>query len=175
MDYAPHSFPSSLLDHCTRVVFSVASVDHHWKVEAPGHRQLFGEGTPLQVTRRVVVVVVQAAFAHGHSASAEQLRQCIDVARGIELRRIVRVHARRISDEAWICRSDPGRFASLLDGSADADDGRRARITGARDYRVAVAGERCVREVGVAVDEGFHAALARGYFRSIQMSTGPAT
>jgi hypothetical protein len=35
----------------------------------------------------------------------------------------------------------------------DADDRPRARIAGARDYRVAVAGERRVREVGVAVDE----------------------
>ena len=36
---------------------------------------------------------------------------------------------------------------------SDANDGRRARIAGARDYRVAVAGEGRVREVGVAVDE----------------------
>jgi hypothetical protein len=36
---------------------------------------------------------------------------------------------------------------------SDANDGRRARIAGAGDYRVAVAGEGRVREVGVAVDE----------------------
>jgi len=35
----------------------------------------------------------------------------------------------------------------------DADDGSRARVAGAGDYVVAVAGERRVREVGVAVDE----------------------
>ena len=40
-----------------------------------------------------------------------------------------------------------------LERLADADDSRRARSAGAGDYRVAVAGERRVREVGVAVDE----------------------
>lgn len=35
----------------------------------------------------------------------------------------------------------------------DADDCNRARNAGAGDYLVAVAGERRVREVGVAVDE----------------------
>ncbi len=79
-------------------------------------------------------------------------------------------------DEARIRLRDPGRVPRLLDGGADADYCRRARIPGASDYLVAVAVEGLVREVGVAVDEAFHACaeLVRGYLCSIQRSTGPA-
>lgn len=57
----------------------------------------------------------------------------------------------------------------------NADDGNRARIAGAIDYLVAVAGEGRVREVGVAVDEDGRAPVLRGHLRSIQRSTGAAT
>ena len=57
----------------------------------------------------------------------------------------------------------------------DADDRLRARGAGARDYGVAVAGERRVREVGVAVDEDVRAPVFRGHLRSIQSSIGAAT
>jgi hypothetical protein len=46
-----------------------------------------------------------------------------------------------------------GRESRYLERLSDANDGRRARIGGAGDYRVAVAAEGRVREVGVAVDE----------------------
>ena len=58
-----------------------------------------------------------------------------------------REHKTRILRRAF---SRAGRCVERL---ADANDGRRARIAGAGDYRVAVAGEGRVREVGVAVDE----------------------
>ena len=63
----------------------------------------------------------------------------------------------------------------LFERSADADHDIGARFTRAGDYRVAVAVERGVGEVAVAVDEGFHAVAARGYLRSIQSRIGPAT
>ena len=57
----------------------------------------------------------------------------------------------------------------------NADDGSRARVAGAGDYVVAVAVERRVREVGVAVDEDGRAPVLRGHLRSIQRRTGAAT
>jgi hypothetical protein len=57
----------------------------------------------------------------------------------------------------------------------DADDGDRPRNAGAGYYLVAVAGERRVREVGVAVDEDRRASVLRGHLRSIQRRTGAAT
>ena len=55
--------------------------------------------------------------------------------------------------ESRIVRRDLGGNRRRREGLPDADDRERARIAGARDYRVAVAGEGRVREVGVAVDE----------------------
>jgi len=79
-------------------------------------------------------------------------------------------------------KNESGMIRSTLGGSdrrcerfPDADDGPRARDAGARDYRVAIAGERRVREVGVAVDEDGREPVLRGHLRSIQRSTGAAT
>jgi hypothetical protein len=55
--------------------------------------------------------------------------------------------------EPWIVCSVLSRDRRCGERFPDADDRPRARFAGARDYRVAVAGERRVREVGVAVDE----------------------
>jgi hypothetical protein len=84
---------------------------------------------------------------------------------------------------------DPGRreyIAGIFSGRlgsnrgcrkrlTDADDRDRARSSGAGNYLVAVAGERRVREVGVAVDEDRRASVLRGHLRSIQRRTGAAT
>ena len=56
-------------------------------------------------------------------------------------------------NESGIVRRDLGGDSRRRERLPDADDRERARIAGARDYRVAVAGEGRVREVGVAVDE----------------------
>ena len=57
-------------------------------------------------------------------------------------------------------KNESGIFRGTLHGDGRGrqrltytDDGDRARLAGAGDYLVAVAGERRVREVGVAVDE----------------------
>lgn len=77
-------------------------------------------------------------------------------------------------DQTGILLRELFRKSSLLQRSADADERCGASLLCSLDYRVAVAGEGRVREVAVAVDEGFHAAAVRGYLRSIQMSTGAA-
>jgi len=75
-----------------------------------------------------------------------------------------------------LCRC--ARGAEWVVGSAagsNADDGTRARIAGALDYLVAVAVERRIGEVRVAVDEVWNAVVLRGHLRSIQRRTGLAT
>ena len=71
----------------------------------------------------------------------------------IESGRIMRMDTSSREHKAWILRRALGRESRYVERLSDANDGRRARIAGAGDYRVAVAGEGRVREVGVAVDE----------------------
>ena len=109
------------------------------------------------------------------AVAGRQLAQLRNVARRVEIGRVVRMDARGRKDESPVPRGIPGRRCRSREGFADADDRSRARLAGAGDYRVAVAGERRVREVGVAVDEDRRASVRRGHLRSIQRSTGAAT
>lgn len=65
-----------------------------------------------------------------------------------------------------ICRPATGTDADYCAGPSDA---------GPLDYLVAVAVERRVGEVRVAVDEVWNAAVLRGHLRSIHNNTGLAT
>ena len=85
------------------------------------------------------------------------------------------MNASRSEDEARVLGSIAGRVGRGGKRFTDTNYGNRARVAGAGDYRVAVAGERRVREVGVAVDEDRRASVLRGHLRSIQRRTGAAT
>jgi hypothetical protein len=120
-------------------------------------------------------VIVEAAFSNRYGAGVDMSAQERNIARRVELRGVMRVDSCRGEDVSRIvggeARGDSRRSQRL----ADADYTLRARSPGARDYRVAVAGERRVREVGVAVDEDWRAPVWRGHLRSIQSRTGAAT
>ena len=98
-------------------------------------------------------MIVESALPDRDNRTSEKLPESGYVVLCVECASVVRVDAGRREDKARI----PGRVLSgerrYLERLSDADDSRRARIAGAGDYRVAVAGERRVREVGVAVDE----------------------
>jgi len=160
-------------DHGAGVVFSVAGVDDDGFLALFGERELGGEGAALDVARGVVVVIVEAAFTDGRGTALEVGAESVDVG-GLPLRGVVGVNARSPGDEAGVLVGELFGVASLVERGADADECSGAGLLSALDYRVAVAGEGRVREVAVAVDEGFHADAARGYLRSIQRSTGLA-
>ena len=142
-----------LVDHGSRIVLGVTSVDDNRTPHLVSERNLRREGATLSTARRVVVVVVEAALPHRDRAAFEISAKLRYVALDVERRGIVRVNARRSENEARILRGALSGDRGSIDGLADADDRDRTRIAGAGDYRVAVAGERCVREVGVAIDE----------------------
>jgi hypothetical protein len=119
-------------------------------------------------------VVVEPTLTDSHSG-VKKLAQPRDIALLVECCRVVRVDSRRREDKARMLDGDFSRERRYLKRLSDADNSRRARIAGACDYRVAVAGERRVCEVGMAVDEDGRAPVLRGHFRSIQRSTGAAT
>jgi hypothetical protein len=85
-----------------------------------------------------------------------------------------------MEDVSWILRGKGGRITRCADDivgatpRSDADYRAGARVARPLDYLAAVAGERRVGEVRVAVDEGWNADVLRGHFRSIQSSTGAA-
>lgn len=91
------------------------------------------------------------------------------------------MHARRVRDVAGIARCKRGCVArggeNIRFTAARADANNRPGTGEAcpLDYLVAVAGERWVGEVRVAVDEVWNAVVLRGHLRSIQRSTGLAT
>jgi hypothetical protein len=163
-----------LSDEQAGVVLRLPGMNDNWPSHLGGESNLRRKRGALSLARRVVVVVVEAALAD-RDGGLQELAQSRDVTPLIEGCRVVgmdssgRKHKPRIP-----CRVLRGE-RRCLQRLSDADDSRRARIAGARDYRVAVAGERRVCEVGMAVDEdGRTPPVLRGHLRSIQRSTGAA-
>ncbi len=136
-----------------RVVLRITSVNDYRTARFSSQGNLCGEGRALGLARRVVVVVVEATLAYRDGAGAKKRAELRYVPLRVKRCRVVGVNACRRENEAHVFGSAFSRDRGGFDGLADADDRGRARIAGAGDYRVAVAGERRVREVGVAVDE----------------------
>ena len=149
-------------------------MDDDWEMHLGSKSYLSGKRRALRLSRRVVVVVVEPALAD-RDRSAKKLTEPGDVALHVESGRIVRMDARRRENKRRVLGGECSRDRRYFKRLADADDSHRARVAGAGDYRVAVAGEGRVREVGVAVDEDLRAPAWRGHLRSIQRSTGAAT
>jgi hypothetical protein len=135
------------------IVFGIPSVHHHGPIHLFSERDLSRERGALGFTWGIVVVVVESAFADRHGSIPEQRAQLREVALGVKRRCVVGMNAGGRKDEPGIVRGALGGNRRRRERLPDADDRQRARIAGARDYRVAVAGEGRVREVGVAVDE----------------------
>jgi hypothetical protein len=157
------------------IVFGIAGVDDEWEIYFRRERDLGRKNLPLHLARRVVIMIIEAALADRDGASSQQRSEFGQVSSRIECRGVVRVDARRCEDKTRILRSIGRGVSASCKRFPDADYGRRARVAGAGNYLVAVAGERRVREVGVAVDEDRRASVLRGHLRSIQRRTGEAT
>jgi hypothetical protein len=165
------SFP----DERPRIVFCVARVNDDWALHLARERNLSGKRESLGWSRRIVVVIIESALPDRDRRALEKLAKSRDVTLRVEGMGVVRMDSGCREYKARIPGGVFGGERSYLKRLSDADDSCRARIAGAGDYRVAVAGERSVREVGVAVDEDRRASVLRGHLRSIQRSTGPAT
>jgi hypothetical protein len=164
-----------LADDSTRIILCVAGMNDQGQVYFTGESHLRGEGRTLSFAGRVVVVVVESTLTDRHGARPKHGAQPGQVPQRVESRSVVRVDPGRREYEVRVFRGARRSSGTSVKGLADANDRRRARIAGAPDYLVAVAGERRVREVGVAVDEDRRASVLRGHLRSIQRRTGAAT
>jgi hypothetical protein len=144
---------SSIANGGPGVVFRISRVDNQRLAHLRGERNLRRERGALGLARRIVVVIIESALADCYGRTADQLAQLRDIARRLECCCVVGMDSGGRKHEPWIVRREPGRDRRRSERFSDADDRSRARDAGARDYRVAVAGECRVREVGVAVDE----------------------
>ena len=153
MQYPGDARRARLAEDDARILFRVARMDDDRPPGFGCQRDLGGERGALGVPRRIVIVVVEAALPHSNRSPKHDLAQLRNVAGGIKAGGIVRVDPGGREHEAAVFSSAGRGDGRGIERLADADDRRRARGAGAGDYLLAVAGERRVREVGVAVDE----------------------
>jgi hypothetical protein len=140
-------------NHRAGIVFGISGVDDYRLVHLIGERNLCREGDALRCARRIVVMIVESALADRHGRAHQELAQLRHVALRVKRGCIMGMYSRSREDELGIVRRALGGNGRRRERLPDADDRLRARDAGAQDYRVAVAGEGRVREVGVAVDE----------------------
>lgn len=175
MQDSRHLQAASRADQGAGVVLGISGVHNHGKGELCGELDLGEEGRALGSTRGIVVVIIEPALSDSDRVGGEDFSQLGKIPNWVKRRGVVWMDSGRREHESLIlCRAISG-YPGCRQGLTDADDRRRARIAGAGYYRAAVAGERRVREVGVAVDEDRRVSVLRGHFRSIQRSTGAAT
>ena len=73
MEYAPHPRVVGSLQKCGGVCFGLSCVQHYWLVQFRGKCELSVEGVELPVTRRMIVVRIEAALPDGHGAVGDRL------------------------------------------------------------------------------------------------------
>ena len=149
-------------DHREGVVFGFARMDDHRLFCFARQGQLRAKDRALYVAWRVIVVIVQAALAHGNSAAVHEATECVEIGVAGKVDGVMGMNTSRKEHNARMTAGEGFGGVRLADGGANADDGIGAGLAGSADYRVAVAGEGFVCEVGVGVDEGFHGVAARG-------------
>ncbi len=144
---------SSVTNDRAGVVLGVSGVDDDRLVHLMSERNLSRERGALSFAGRVVVAIVESTLANRDGGMSQQLAQLRNIARRVKRGCVVGMDSGGRKDEPGIVRRALGGDRRRRERLPDADYRQRARKAGARDYRVAVAGEGRVREVGVAVDE----------------------
>jgi hypothetical protein len=153
MEHSGDSSGSRLTNDRTGIRFRLPRVHYDRLSQLAGQSDLRRECGALSPARRIVVVIVESALAYGDSRIRDKRAELWDVPRRVERRRVVRVDPRCGENEIRILPRALRGHRRRGERFPDANDRDRARDASARDYRVAVAGERRVREVGVTVDE----------------------
>ena len=141
------------------VVFCVPRMDYDWQLELLCQCDLRQEGVALRSAGGVVVVIIQAAFSHPDRSFRSVLADQVEVTLADETASVVRMNSGGMPDEPPVGRGHFPRCASGAEdipgaaAGADADDRFGPAVSRPLDYIAAVAVERFVGEVRVAVDE----------------------
>ena len=159
MHHSPYSGSAGFNHHCARIVFCITGMYDDREARFARKRKLCGECASLLQARRIVVVIVEPAFPDSHSARFHILAQQRRVVQFVETTGVVGMHTGGKPDEGGMgARQIPRRASGAEDipgaaAGADADDCSCSALTRPPDYIAAVALERGVCEVRVAVDE----------------------
>ncbi len=135
-------------EHVERVVPGVAAVDDQWQVELMGELDLFGEGLALDVTWRVLVVVVEAGLADRHHPwLVEQVDDGVDALAGV-----VRVQAHGCPDVVELGGGgDRGQAGGAV--TSDRHHPGHELVAGGPDRGGGASGHPLVVDVAVRVEE----------------------
>ena len=106
---ADHVGGARFTDDCPRVVFCVACVYDDRPAHFMRQLHLCRKGGSLRVARRIVVVVVESAFADSDCRVSQQRAQLRKIACSIELRSVMGMDARSSEHESRIIRGQLAR------------------------------------------------------------------
>ena len=153
MQHAAYTSAAGFDDHGARVVFGIACVNDDRSIELEGELQLGRERTSLQITRRMVVVRVEAALTNCHRPLRHEGPYGIGIACGVERGRIVRMDAGGGEHESRMRGGDRGGTLRSVDRLTNANERARPGEARALDDGVTVRVERRIGEMRVTVDE----------------------
>ena len=156
--------------HRSRILFGVPGMDYDGTPCLARKLQLGRERPPLLHAGGIVVVVVEPALADRDSAGSNMFAKLFHVFPCREADRVVRMNSGRIPYEGGVKGGEAPRRASGAEdipgaaAGADADDCLGTALLSPPDYIAAVARERGVCEVRVAVDERCDTDVFFGHF-----------
>jgi hypothetical protein len=104
VEHADHACGCCVGDERPGVLFGLARMHDDGAMRLGRQLDLAGEGVELPLSRGVVVMVVEAALTHCDGAAIERRSYAGEVARSVEVRRVVWVHAGGMKDEARVPR-----------------------------------------------------------------------
>jgi hypothetical protein len=90
---APDPCLRRLANHRSSVCLRISRVNHHRKTHLASEPQLLGKNASLLDAWRIVIMVVESAFADRHSSFGCDQPESLNITRRVESDRIVRMNA----------------------------------------------------------------------------------
>ena len=205
MEHAPHAGGVGPLQEVDGIRFGLTRMQHDRLAEFRRKRELRVEGMELPVSRRMIVVGVEAALADGHRTVGDGLANGRRIGCVIPGGRIMGMDAGGEEHKPDMSLGQPSGPERRGCGLANTDKGPRTFCAGPLDHRVRFISERGIGQMHMAVSKNGHARyraamrsafreplsaaaslpaltarlveseVVRGYLDSIQIRNGPAT
>jgi hypothetical protein len=153
MQHATHAKARRVREKGARIFLGIACMDDKRKTEAARDIELPLEDGSLRLSRRVVIVIIEAALTDGTSSVTEKLLEYRLVTLSVDSCRVVRMQSGGKGNEARVRRGDQSRPRRSRERLTDADDAAGAGDSRPLDHRLTIDIEGAIGEVSVTVDE----------------------